>query len=228
MYYHFAILLLFGPFMKVGFLESTVSPTQICLQAADAIASLISSYRQLFTLRRTPSFIPYIVLASGITHLACADANADGKGISNVSINASMHILQGTADLLEMIPNHRFARRGTQVLHVMARELNDAEAIRNLAAAKDTDRRLSTFLAISNSTSNGNVISSNNEDPDDELTRRVRARAATSFFSDEMDGRIEGRCGGPMDNSIFCPFPRQVVPLVGWEKLLERDGFFLI
>lgn len=226
MYYHFAILLLFGPFIKVRFLGSTVSPRQICLQAADAIASLAFSYRQLFTLRRTPSFVPYIVLASGIMHLACADS-AD-KGTSNLSINASMHILQGTADLLEMIPSHGFARRGTQVLRAMAHELNDALTIRNLGWIRDPDRRLSTFLDISNEATNGNAISSNNEDQIDELTRQARARAAIPFFSDEMDGGMGRRSSGPMDNSIFCPFPTQVVPLVGYEKLLKRDGFLLI
>jgi hypothetical protein len=224
MYYHFAILLLFGPFMKVRFLESRVSPTQICLQAADAIASLISSYRQLFTLQRTPSFVPYIVLASGIMHLACADTA--GKGLSNISVNASMHILQATADLLEMIPSHGFARRGTQVLRAMAHELNDSEAIRNLGCARDPDRMLSAFLDVSNEASN--VISSTNGDRDDELAKRARNRAATPFFSDEIDGGIERQYGGPMDNSIFSPFPRQVVPLVGLEKLLKRDGFLLI
>jgi hypothetical protein len=223
MYYHFAILLLFGPFMKVRFLDSSVSPTQICLQAADAIASLIFSYRQLFTLRRTPSFVPYIVLASGIMHLACVDTA--GKGLSDIRVNASMHILQDTADLLEMIPSHRFARRGTQILRVMAHELNDAEAMGNLGWARDPDRRLSTFLDISNDASNA---ISTNRDRDDELTQQARTRAATPFFNDEMDGEIGRRCGGPMDNSIFCPFPKQVVPLVGLEKLLERDGFLLI
>lgn len=212
--------------MKVRFLESRVSPTQICLQAADAIASLASSYRQLFTLRRPPSFVPYIVLASGIMHLACADIAC--KRTSNISINASMHILQGTADLLEMIPSHRFARRGTQVLRIMAREIDDPEAVRKLAAAKDLNRRLSTFLAVSNGVSNSNALPSNNEDRDDELGRRARARTATPFFSAEMDGGIWEQCSGPMDNSIFRPFPRQAVPLVGSEKLLERDGFSLI
>ncbi|KAL8383507.1 hypothetical protein RB595_010624 [Gaeumannomyces hyphopodioides] len=76
MYYHFAILLLFRPLIKLRILGSSVSPRDVCLQAAEAITSLLRSYSQLYTLRRTPSFVPYFVLTSSIMHLAIAATKA--------------------------------------------------------------------------------------------------------------------------------------------------------
>jgi hypothetical protein len=70
MYYHFAILLLFRPLIKLRIIGSSISPRDVCSQAADAIQGLLRSYSQLYTLRRTPSFVPYFVLTSSIMQLA--------------------------------------------------------------------------------------------------------------------------------------------------------------
>lgn len=70
MYYHFAILLLFRPLIKLRIIGSSILPRDVCSQAADAIQGLLRSYSQLYTLRRTPSFVPYFVLTSTIMHLA--------------------------------------------------------------------------------------------------------------------------------------------------------------
>src|SRR3954471_24456523 len=70
MYYHFAILLLFRPLIKLRIIGSSITPKDVCAQAADAISGLLRSYSQLYTLRRTPSFVPYFVLTSSIMHLA--------------------------------------------------------------------------------------------------------------------------------------------------------------
>ncbi|OTA99012.1 hypothetical protein M426DRAFT_325523 [Hypoxylon sp. CI-4A] len=70
MYYHFAILLLFRPLIKLRIIGSSILPRDVCSQAADAIQGLLRSYSQLYTLRRTPSFVPYFVLTSSIMHLA--------------------------------------------------------------------------------------------------------------------------------------------------------------
>lgn len=86
MYYHFSLLLLFRPFIKLRFLTSRVSPYEICCQAAENILTLVRSYDQLYTLARTPSFVPYIVLASCVILLVrvkAADGNALGVGSGN-------------------------------------------------------------------------------------------------------------------------------------------------
>lgn len=70
MYYHFAILLLFRPLIKLRIIGSSVTPRDVCAQAAEAIQGLCRSYSQLYTLRRTPSFVPYFVLTAAIMQLA--------------------------------------------------------------------------------------------------------------------------------------------------------------
>lgn len=70
MYYHFAILLLFRPLIKLRIIGSSILPRDVCSQAADAIQGLLRSYAQLYTLKRTPSFVPYFLLTSSIMHLA--------------------------------------------------------------------------------------------------------------------------------------------------------------
>lgn len=110
MYYHYAILLLFRPFIKLNIITSGVSPKDVCTQAADAIQTLVSSYSQLYTLRRTPSFVPYFVLASTISHLVTHGSGATGPE----------HLHQGISDLSEMTSSHRFAMRARDILHFLA------------------------------------------------------------------------------------------------------------
>lgn len=112
MYYHYAILLLFRPFIKLSLIGSGVSPRDVCNQAADAISALTSSYAQLYTLRRTPSFVPHFVLASSITHLVTL-GNAK-TGVEKVT--------QGITDLREMASCHGFAARACNILRHLAKK----------------------------------------------------------------------------------------------------------
>ena len=70
MYYHFAIIVLFRPFFNVRFLESAVSPRTVCIEAADSISALLSSYANLYTMRRMPFLVSHVVLASTTIYLA--------------------------------------------------------------------------------------------------------------------------------------------------------------
>jgi hypothetical protein len=90
MYYHFAILLLFRPLIKLRIIGSSIAPRDVCCQAADAIQSLLKSYSQLYTLRRTPSFVPYFVLTSSITHLAIGASTPLSASTSSTATPASM------------------------------------------------------------------------------------------------------------------------------------------
>ncbi len=66
----------FSPLIKLRIIRSSITPRDVCSQAADAIACLLRSYARLYTLRRTPSFVPYFVpyfvLTSLIMHLSIA------------------------------------------------------------------------------------------------------------------------------------------------------------
>ena len=110
MYYHFAILLLFRPFIKLKIIGSGVSPRDVCNQAADAISALVRSYSQLYTLRRTPSFVSYFVLTSTITHLITLGTAGGGPE----------RIYQGMSDLKVMADCHGFARRARAILKFLA------------------------------------------------------------------------------------------------------------
>jgi hypothetical protein len=72
MYYHFSIILIFYPLMKVHFFDSKISALEVCTDAAAAIVTLARSYESLYGLRRTPCFLPYIIFASGIAHLSAS------------------------------------------------------------------------------------------------------------------------------------------------------------
>lgn len=143
MYYHFAILLLFRPFIKLRITGSSISPRDVCSQAADAIQGLLRSYSQLYTLRRTPSFVPYFVLTSSIMHLAIAasdasasrhaatskakqqkpqDASAQAPTGPPVKLGdrVTQAINQGVSDLTEMAPCHHFAEQALNILRYLA------------------------------------------------------------------------------------------------------------
>ena len=98
MYYHFAFLLLFRPFIKLRFIRSDVVPRDVCSQAADAISALARSYSRLYTLRRAPSFVPYF-----------RPHNTHGA-------SSPQQLLQGVTGLKEMGSFHTFATSYTSKL----------------------------------------------------------------------------------------------------------------
>lgn len=119
---------------------SSISPRDVCCQAADAIQGLLRSYSQLYTLRRTPSFVPYFVLTSSIIHLAIAAADASAAqrqgstipGPQNEQVplpakigdQVNKAINQGIADLTEMAPCHHFAEQALNILRYLAKKWN--------------------------------------------------------------------------------------------------------
>lgn len=129
MYYHFAILLLFRPFIKLRIIDSSLLPKDICLQAADAIQGLSGSYSKLYTLRRTPSFVPYFVLTSAIMHLtigaelppSSSQALVDPNAPPRIDPDLAQAISRGIADLTEMAPCHHFAEQALNILLHLAK-----------------------------------------------------------------------------------------------------------
>ncbi|KAH8648570.1 fungal-specific transcription factor domain-containing protein [Xylariales sp. PMI_506] len=102
MYYHFAILLLFRPLIKLRIIGSSLLPRDVCAQAADAIQGLLRSYSQLYTLRRTPSFVPYFVLTSAIMHLAVGALKTPGQDTSPSTVTG--HKSETEGDLSQSHP----------------------------------------------------------------------------------------------------------------------------
>jgi len=142
MYYHFAILLLFRPLIMLRIIASNVMPRDVCCQAADTIQRLLRSYSQLYTLKRTPSFVPYFIFTSSVMRLAVSAVsvnNSEGAGVggntpgpgdtATIASAAAKRdpkvaemVNQGIRDLIEMAPFHGFAGQALRILRFLARE----------------------------------------------------------------------------------------------------------
>jgi len=108
LYYQYTLILLFFPYIDMAFYGSSISPRDVCTDAADAISVLIRSYDKLYSLRRTPCFLPYIVFAAGIVHLTTATPSK----IDNIDL--------GPIKFLEdMVLCHTFAKQGSLTLQNM-------------------------------------------------------------------------------------------------------------
>lgn len=111
MCYHFATILLFGPFVRLRFVTSALLPLEICAEAADAISSLLGTYTELYTLRRTPCFVPIINLASNTMHMVQT---------SLLSARIPLAVTHIT-HLQEMTFSHALASRGLRILITVRR-----------------------------------------------------------------------------------------------------------
>ena len=111
--YHYGVLLLFSPLIGLR-LDSSIEPSEICTQAADAVSSLVYSYRELYSLHRVHSFIPYISLASSIAHLVLARTRGP------MASGNLPKVAQGIADLRDMAPSSAFAGHAADALRKIA------------------------------------------------------------------------------------------------------------
>ncbi|KAK2073408.1 hypothetical protein P8C59_007695 [Phyllachora maydis] len=239
MYYHFAILVLFRPLIKLRIIGSAISPRDVCLQAAGAMQALLRSYSRLYTLRRTPSFVPYFVLTSTTMHLALATATTPGA----VDPAVAEAVACGIADLAEMAPCHHFAEQALHILRYLARKWRIDVAI-TTAGDEDND-------------------DDDDGDDDDEgeggreeagerrrqqQRRRRTARPATdslNFFAphvekadlvcawgagggDQAKGGLPSGADALEENPLFWPFPMQGRPLLPTGPGLKEAGFAVL
>jgi hypothetical protein len=115
MYYYYALIMLFRPFIKLRLVASTVSPLDMCIQAANNISSLTQTYTQLYSFRQTAVFVPYMLLASTITHLAAVRSVPALYG-------GSSPIPHELADLQLLSARYPFARRAISIIRFLARQ----------------------------------------------------------------------------------------------------------
>jgi hypothetical protein len=106
MYYHFAILMFFRPFRDQTITESTTSPRRICTEAAQNLFTLIKSYKDLYTLRRVPSFVPYMILTANLAYIV----DLADDDITDQSDLASLSYLE------DMCSSHDFAERALDII----------------------------------------------------------------------------------------------------------------
>ncbi|KAL2134576.1 hypothetical protein VTI74DRAFT_11398 [Chaetomium olivicolor] len=246
MYYHFAILLLFRPLIKLKIIGSSISPRDVCSQAADAITGLLRSYSQLYTLRRTPSFVPYFVLTSSIMHLAIAatstgtsslqsgDAAHGGRSPPRIPAKLDPHVTEalarGIADLTEMAPCHHFAEQALNILKFLAKKWNidveikttgqDGSKLVELPDHNQATRPMTNSL---------NFFSPNFLESDFNCTWGGGTASGTG-----ADTRVGTRPSGAaqiadtLENPLFWPFPMQGRPMLPTGKELKEAGFEMI
>ena len=164
MYYHFAILLLFRPLINLRIVGSKISPREVCWQAAEAITRLLASYSQLYTLRFTPTFVPYFVLTGTIMQLAVGATRVDGTTMTTDRMRQAATtdpqvykaLCQGIADLTEMVPCHHFAEQALNILRYLNKKWEidikpggDVETEAPIESSKDTRRPFAASLNLS-------------------------------------------------------------------------------
>ncbi|KAF7560446.1 hypothetical protein G7046_g3690 [Stylonectria norvegica] len=236
MYYHFAILLLFRPLIKLRIIGSKVSPRDVCSQAADAIQSLLKSYSQLYTLRRTPSFVPYFVLTSAIMHLAIGASKLQSTpGVSTTSEkmekaaqidpHVKESISQGIADLTEMAPCHHFAEQALNILRYLAQKWNiEVEVDGDKVTPEEYDRLVKPH------TGSLNFFAPAVREADFMCywgTGQNTVGAGQNAVLAEAPPVVQ-KTADTMENPLFWPFPMQGRPILPSGVNLEQAGFAII
>ena len=225
MYYHYAILLLFRPFIKLSFTSSGVSPRDVCGQAADAISALVNSYSQLYTLRRTPSFVPYFVLTSCITHLVVLGNSCGGPE----------NLKQGIRDLKEMTNCHGFAIRAMDILRYLIKhwdinvQLDEEFGDRDELGASP-ELAISPVSKIERATNEKRERDEKERDKD-ERDCKPKSTSLNQFCPNIASVDVVNGIGPVSDggNPLFWPFPLQGRPLLDVvSEGLRESGFAVL
>ncbi|KAH7113500.1 fungal-specific transcription factor domain-containing protein, partial [Dactylonectria estremocensis] len=226
MYYHFAILLLFKPLIKLRIIGSELSPREICVQAAVAIQTLLRSYSQLYTLRRTPSFVPYFVLTSTIAYVTIS-ANSTQPDLSDstqkpvekvtkLDPQVSKVISQSIADLTEMASSHHSAKKALNVLQYLAKQWStDVDVASGRPPPEDLER-------IVQSHTGGMNFFAPSVQAADPLSGLESARGASLGHRNVQTGL---NAEVDMVNRPFGPFFMQGQPMMPSGESLEQAGF---
>lgn len=250
MYYHFAILLLFRPLIKLRIIGSSISPRDVCSQAADAICGLLRSYSQLYTLRRTPSFVPYFVLTSSIMHLAIAatspGASQSAEGGNSPQDGQSPHrtskldphvvdaLTRGIADLTEMTPCHHFAEQALNILRFLAKKWNVDVDIKTAAGDGPRQEELPDPDRATRPVTNSlNFFSPNFVESDFNCSwgRGPGPGGGSASETGTRSGSVPSgttQLTDPLENPLFWPFPMQGHPILPTGEGLREAGFELL
>lgn len=211
MYYHFALLLLFRPFIKLIFIGSAVTPREICTQAAESISSLVRSYHNLYTLACTPSFVPYIVLTASIMHLL------DGN-----TVLGPAYFLKGVDDLSDMSDCHGFARRAIEILRYLAKKWAPSVPY-DRSAFNDPEDSQKSSTSLSISTMDFFTLISDESLPKLEGTNIITLADTPIFAIFANQGVPLLRTSDPSQPEVESDSKRKDI-----EKWLNIDGFSIV
>lgn len=215
----------------------------MCLQAANTIQGLLRSYSQLYTLRRTPSFIPYFALMSTTTHLAigalslvmpqASVPNEPSQGgqqelqqvlaSGKIDLHVTQAIRQGIADLTEMAPCHQFAEQALNILLHLSKQWNVDLEVRNWQkeGAGDDSRTVSGTQTVLPSFFSPNV------------NKQVGSWCTAVGAGPQLE--VQAKVTEPtlqmmnaLENTLFWPFLRHGGPSVPSGPLPADSGFELL
>jgi hypothetical protein len=248
-YYHYVIILTFRPFIGLRITNSSILPRNLCVQAADAIHGHMRSYAQLYSLRRTPSFLPYMVLMSSRLYLAVGGLSLSPESSpkhAGEDLETTLKRVQsGIDDLGEMRACHRVAIIAWNMLRYLVAVLKVyVEINRTLQggsgrrgdfdphwAAVSTKQGVEFFLS-SESQDDISVWPSINllkGDTSGSRSRQSDAAAATTAggWGTSVDAILSLlQPSDVLRSALYWPSPRQPPPLIpGGPEQLQEAGF---
>ncbi|KAH6645551.1 hypothetical protein BKA67DRAFT_115813 [Truncatella angustata] len=128
MYYYFAVLLLFRPFVTLSIPGSNILPRDVCFEAANNISALLHSYSALHTLQRIPSFVPTLLFATSIMHLSVnpnlSPHDKTNQGHLLLSFQVASAVERAMADLGKIAACHASDQRALYILEAVAKKEN--------------------------------------------------------------------------------------------------------
>ncbi|KAK7582933.1 hypothetical protein V3481_012228 [Fusarium oxysporum f. sp. vasinfectum] len=221
MYYHFATLLLFWPFVNLRIIESEVSPQDVCLQAANAIQGFLTSYSRIYPLKLAPSFMPYFALASSIIYLALMAGTVQAHKLGTAArtdLHLSEAVKQGIDGLAEMARYHHVAEQALHLLRHLAKEWNTDVNIEIGAALnlEEYERLGRSFGGIVNV-----------------FSPTMVAQASVSDTIMDKDVRETtpcrpGKAVGNLEDLLFLPSAVQRLPMLSKDEALAETGFAML
>ncbi|OAQ65611.1 nitrate assimilation regulatory protein nirA [Purpureocillium lilacinum] len=99
MYYQYCLLCLFRIYTDVAFDDTDIQPREICFEAAQSIRGLSQFYNAALDWRRGSPFVPYFVLASGMSDDTGETASSRAAQAGPASIPIS-HVFSDGADTM--------------------------------------------------------------------------------------------------------------------------------
>ncbi|KAI9815128.1 MAG: hypothetical protein M1827_002971 [Pycnora praestabilis] len=200
MYYHTVVLHLFRPFLKVDLVRSNVRPRDICTDSADHIASLLATYKKLYTLRRVCLTMTHFIMTASTVFLLDIPTPSASKNLA-LCINS----------LKEISINHAFATRCLRVIQSLGRKwgIKVSEEVQKFAPTA----RAETMLP---SPASGNMFSSSSASPThSQHSHKNRKESLTELLMPVSNGNNTSS-SAPLANPtdlFWSPFPDQSIPL---------------
>ncbi len=202
--------------MSYYVVDSDISPREICFEAAKNISTLLRSYSQLYTLRRTPSFLPHL-LASTILSLYIPPSVPSQPPRMQIELSLKNEVAeimsQATLYLKAMGLCHRSAKRAHYLIGIIRKEEKIVASAHMALASGDR-----TLVAPAVSTDLASKLL------DEELLRR----------RDEVGGRFVGISDGmrkdmpQLENPPFWLMHRPEWTVFPTRKIEKAAGFALL